>query len=279
MKRLGGRRSVSLLPATKREESLLPWKYIEGFSGWFIYKLSKYLPTGAYPISSKICSGRKIKTRHRINLSRLSGDIGTLDLSCIMQTKGHASNCTIQKVRVRNTEITDRLWEVIKLGKIIILEDSEIRRYRDVFFKNALSIDILGSSVEQIKHCVIDLLKVRRRRIRINNANILIFWDEYKDCTFAIRYADVVGVMQCIPLIRVAYFDQVDITPGVIKELAKHPVVEIRLTKCYVLPLKLYDLLDACRTTLRLIEFSDTLVTPSVIDYFKENSITVILNK
>ncbi|KAI5189259.1 hypothetical protein NECID01_0454 [Nematocida sp. AWRm77] len=279
MKRLCNKQQTVSLPEERKEEAGIPWQYIEGFSGWFVYKLSKYIPMGIYPINTNLCTGRKVTAKYRVDLSALPAEVGVLKLVGIGSVKGRAEDSSIKSIIVKETEMVSELWEVVGKCKIVWLENVEIRKYKNEYFQSALSIDIVGSTVEQIKHCIVDMLDARRRRIRIASKDMLVFWDEYKGCTLAVKYSDVLGVMKKIPLIKALYLDSIDVTIQIIQELSKHPVAEVKFIKCHVLPLKLYDLVSLCKKTLKTVEFRSTFVSPAVVEHMEKSHIKVVISK
>lgn len=267
-------------PKEKLEEKKDPsLKEIEGFSSWLLYKLSKHISMGLYPINTKLCTGKKIKAKNILNLSKLKGEIGVLDLYQVSRTKGNLGTCSIKSIRVRNSYITKEIWDIVSKCRIVWLENAEISRYSEEYFRNAESIDILGTTAEQVKHCITDILHMRRRRIRVNNENILVFWDEYRGCTFASKYSDVLGVMRNIPVIKVLILDSIEVTVYIIRELSRHPVHTVKLIRCLILPLKIYDLVDVCKSSLKTVHFIGTFVTPQTVDHLKDNGIEVIITK
>lgn len=278
MKRLTGRRPLIVSSDTqdvKKKE--LKWQEIEGFSGWFVYKMSKYFSLGIYPVTPSKIEGSKLKARNKINLSKLSGKIGVLDMANIQRVKGTLANCLIDTVRVRNTVITDDIWEIIKRARAIILHDVYIREYREDFFDNAIAIDILGSTVAQIGNRVLDLLNSKRKRIRIADSRVLIFWDENKCSTCVLRHFDVYRIIQRLPSIRIIHFDSIEITINIIKELRRHPIVKVKMIGCRAQPLKIHDLVATCRETLKEIEFNKTSVALATVEYLRSINLIVIV--
>lgn len=279
MKRLTGRKPLiaSSLPEEIEKEELR-WDEMEGFSGWFVYKISKYFSLGIYPEPPCKIEGRKLKARNRINLSKLSGRIGILVLSNIQKTKGVLGDFLIDTVCIRNTIITDDLWEIIRRARAVVLHDAHIVEYKEEAFANTQSIEILGSTVMNIGHRVIDLLNSKRKRVRIADSKVLIFWDVNKCSTCVLRHFDVYRIIQRIPSIRIIHFDSIEITMSIIKELRRHPIVKVKMIGCKIHPLKIYDLVATCRDTLREIEFIRTGVTLDIVDHLKKNKIAYTIS-
>ncbi|KAH9387219.1 uncharacterized protein NEMAJ01_2115 [Nematocida major] len=278
MKRLSGRKPAASRAIVEEKDVETKWYEVEGFSGWFVYKMSKYFSLGMYPVCPVEASGRKLKARNKLNLSKVVGKIGVLDLCNICRVKGTLSDCVIDSIRIKNTEMSDDLWRLVKRSKTVVLHDVGIARYREEYFDNAVSIDVLGSSVDQIGNRVIDLINTRRKRIRIADSKILIFWDENKCSTCVIRHFDVYRILQRIPVIRVIHFDGIEITMSIIKEMRRHPIATVKLIGCKILPMKIYDLVDTCRATLTTIEFTRTLVSVDTVEYLRSRNLTVTVS-
>jgi len=221
---------------------------------------------------------REKKTERSTNEN--SGDISAFETEKRANRAGYAATpgFTISTIRVRYTEMTEEIWDIVKISKAVWLENVEIRTYRREYFESAECIDILGSSVEQIKHSIVDIFRRKRRRVRINNENLLVFWDEYKGCTFACKYFDVVGVMKEIPRIKTMVLDSIDVTVFIIRELGRHPVEVVKFIKCKILPLKVYDLEAECRKTLKRVEFISTFVTPDAAEVLRSSGIEVVIS-
>ncbi|EIJ94368.1 hypothetical protein NEPAR06_2164 [Nematocida parisii] len=275
MKRLTGRKPAFKPILQENKESELPWHKIEGFSGWFIYKMSKYFSLGIFPTGSTEIKGRKLRARNKINLSKVYGEISVLDLDNISTVKGSLNNCIINTVGIKNTVISDELWRIIRRAKRIILNNVNIKNFKEENFKNATSIDILGSTVKQIGNRIIDLITINIKRVRIADKNILIFWDESKCSTCVIRYFDVYRIIQRIPVIRIIHFDGIEITIAIIKELRRHPITTVKLIGCRIHPIKIYDLVSTCEKYLIYIEFNKTAVPISTVEYLRSKNLVV----
>ncbi|KAI5190713.1 hypothetical protein NEMIN01_1178 [Nematocida minor] len=279
MKRLSGRKPApSLVPEEAKEEELR-WQEMEGLSGWFTYKMSKYFSLGIYPVSTSKVPGRRLKARNKINLSKLVGKIAVLDLANITRVKGALNeDCLIDTIRIKNTEVEETMWELVRKAKTVILHDVVLIRYKQEYLNNATSIDLLGSTVNQVGSRLMDLLNIKRKRVRVADNRILIFWDENKCSTCVLRYFDVYRVIQRLPSIRVMHFDGIEITLAIIKELRRHPITTIKMIGCKIHPLKVHDLVDTCKKTLTTIEFNRTAVAPATVEYLRTINLTVIIN-
>ncbi|KAI5180563.1 hypothetical protein NEOKW01_0867 [Nematocida sp. AWRm80] len=259
-----------------KEYDRIPWEYIPGLSGWLIYLLSKRIPLGIYQFTNQAPKGKKYKVRNKLDLTKLKYNISQLHLNNITSIRG-TTTARIHTLVIKNTEITTSLWEIIKNTNTLVLENVILTEYKPEYLKGIQSLDILGSTVETIKHLILDTLK-NKRRIRINNKEILVFYDEYKGCTFAIKYFDVLSVIKMISIIRVLYFYNLELSTGIINELSKHPITTIRLIKCKITPLKIYDILSNCKDTLKEITFTNTIVPVGVIEYIRSTGIQVQVN-
>lgn len=262
-------------PACPDPEQDTIWDFLKKAGGWLGYKLSMYLPIGSCAVHKKICAGKKIKAVEKLDLKKISGEIGELELIGIREVKGTRRNCSITKISVKDTDVGDILWDLIRMCRIVRLENVNLRTYRKEYLDKAVSIDILGSTAGQIKHCLVDLLDTKRKRLRVEDAGLLVYWNEHRHCTLAVRYANVFGVMRRLSQIEVLYFDNIEVTQNIVREMSHHPIKYVTFFKCYVLPLKIYDLVSGCRKTLRHITFSDTLITPGVAEHLKSCSIQV----
>ncbi|KAI5133501.1 hypothetical protein NEAUS04_0834 [Nematocida ausubeli] len=275
MKRLSGRQPDHPPIVKAPETPEVNWEDFEGFSGWFPYKLSKYLALGIYPIPAAEEKGKRLKARNKLNLSRLSGQISILDMNNIYITKGTLSNCTINSIRIKNTKLCDNLWKLIEQAKSVVLNNVDAIKYKEEYFSNARSIDILGDTVRQIGNKIVDLINIKVQRIRIADKNILIFWDARKCYTCVLRYFDTYKIVQRIPIIRIIHFDGIEMTMPIIKELRRHPIITVKLIGCRIHPIKIYDLVSTCEDTLKHIEFNKTPVPLATVDSLRSKGLVV----
>lgn len=277
MQRLSGKKHQESTPIAQEIIEDSSWDKVEGFSTWFVYKISKYFSLGLFPIHSSVVKGRKLKARNKINLSKLSGKISVLDLSNICTVKGTLTDSVvIDLLKLKNTELNDSLWYLISKSKRLILHDVGINRFNEEYFNNITAIDILGSTVTQIGNRVVDLINIKRKRIRIADDKILIFYDENKCGICILKYFDVYRIIQRIPIIREIHFDSIEITVGIIKELRRHPITTVKMIGCRIQPIKLYDLVATCEKLSR-IEFFRTPVALETVEFLRSKKITVIV--
>lgn len=277
MQRLGGRKVTEKAPETERKdkEKEVNWQEMEGYSGWFLYMLSKYLPLGMYPIRKRICTGKKLKMLYKMNLCRLKGQIGLLDISWMYNVKGVLGECTIERLKISNTEMEPILWEVVKRSRVVQLIDVEIRECAPEYFSSSISVDILGSSADQIKHSISSILSARKRRVCVESKSFLFLWDEGANSLLAAKNFNVSDLLQYIHSVNILYLDRVEVSSQIIDGLGRYAIKKIRLDNCYILPLKVYDLISVCRTHLRILELYKTLIPFETIEHIRGTGIDV----
>ncbi|KAI5186877.1 hypothetical protein NEHOM01_1766 [Nematocida homosporus] len=276
MKRLGSKQETPLVIQPPKPNQEVPWHWVPGMGGWLIYKLSRYIPLPQYPITMPKVKKRKFKMHGVLNLCKLVGHIGVLELHAITEIQGYFRKFTLDSIKVKDCDVVEEIWDIIKMASIVVLEDSNIRLVPVAYLSRAVSLDILGSSVGHLAGRFEELVKTRRRRIRVDNNDVLIFWDEYKGCVCALRHYPAAQVLlRHFPLVHEVYFRGMEITHRIINSLQKHFVRIIKFYDCSISPLKIYDLYYACKDSLQEVEFHRTTIPLAAAEYLQAAGVAV----
>ncbi|KAI5172829.1 hypothetical protein NEFER03_1845 [Nematocida sp. LUAm3] len=234
---------------------------------WLIYRISRYIPMEKYPVRKPEKKTLSIRAKHNMSVKYIR-DACKMKVRGIKRIKGDIKSISVHRAEVKETKMFPKLWNILLRAEEVYLCNTDITSYSPCELK-ASSLDLLGSTAEQVKEKIEELLKRRRRRIRIATKHFVVLWDEYKGCVCAVHSYNPITPLKYLPLIRTLHLINVEITETLTTHMKRHPISYLRVERCSFQQTILFEMIASCKSTLRGIEFHDVSLAPCLIIYLK----------